>query len=127
MRIASKGRVAIAFALTAAAALLAATAASSRTDSAAAKPKPKYSLPALIKKSKKESGLVVYGNPPGANFNAFVAQFNKKYPWIKVTESDLEDTTIFSKYASEAAQGARTADILIASAPNMWVYANRQH
>jgi iron(III) transport system substrate-binding protein len=44
-----------------------------------------------------------------------------------VTEFDLEDTTIFSKYASEAAQGARTADILIASAPNMWVYANRQH
>ncbi len=127
MRIASKGRVAIVFALTAAAALLAATAASSRTESGAAKPKPRYSLAALIKKSKSESGLVVYGNPPGANFNAFVERFNKKYPWIKVTESDLEDPTIFSKYASEAAQNARTADILIASAPNMWVYANRQH
>jgi iron(III) transport system substrate-binding protein len=127
VKIASKARVGSVFVLGAVAALLAATSADSRTGAAAAKPKPKYSLAALIKKSKTESGLVVYGNPPGANFNAFVERFNKKYPWIKVTESDLEDTTIFSKYASEAAQGARTADILIASAPNMWVYANRQH
>ena len=27
------------------------------------------------------------------------------YPWIKVTAYDLDDNTIFSKYASEAAQG----------------------
>jgi iron(III) transport system substrate-binding protein len=127
VRIPSKARAALVLVLTAAVALLAATAAKSRTDAAAAKPKPKYSLPQLIKQSKRESGLVVYGNPPAANFNAFVAKFNQKYPWIKVTESDLEDTTIFSKYASEAGQGARTADLLIASAPNMWVYAYRQH
>jgi iron(III) transport system substrate-binding protein len=127
VKIASKSRVAATLALAAVAALLAATSASSRTDAAGAKPKPKYSIAQLVKQSKRESGLVVYGNPPAANFNAFVAKFNQKYPWIKVTESDLEDTTIFSKYASEAAQNARTADILIASAPNMWVYAARQH
>ena len=116
------------FAVVACAALLAAGAASPRTDAGAAKPKPKPDSTAnLIKRSKSESGLVVYGNPPAANFNAFVAAFNKRYPWIKVTEFDLEDTTIFSKYASEAAQGARSADLLIASAPNMWVYAARQH
>ena len=39
---------------------------------------------------------------------------------------DLDDNTIFSKYASEAAQGVRTADLLIASAPNLWVYAVTQ-
>jgi hypothetical protein len=87
------------------------------------KPNP---LPALIAKSKTESGLVVYGNPPAANFNALVAKFNAVYPWIKVTEYDLDDNTIFSKYASEAGQGARTADMLIASAPNLWIYASRQ-
>lgn len=125
--IATKPR-ALVLALAVAAALLAAGSASSRTDAGAAKPKPKPNSTAiLIKKSKSESGLVVYGNPPAANFNAFVAAFNKKYPWIKVSESDLEDTTIFSKYASEAAQSSRTADLLIASAPNMWVYAARQH
>jgi iron(III) transport system substrate-binding protein len=83
-------------------------------------------LAPLIAQSKKESGIVVYGNPPSANFTALVAAFNKQYPWIKVTEYDLDDNTIFSKYASEAAQGARTADILIASAPNLWVYASRK-
>jgi iron(III) transport system substrate-binding protein len=130
VKIVKRARLALVLALTVVAALLAAASASSRPDAAAAKPKPKpskYSLAQLIKKSRSESGLVVYGNPPGANFNALVAKFNQKYPWIKVTESDLEDTTIFSKYASEAAQSARTADLLIASAPNMWVYANRQH
>lgn len=92
--------------------------------SAAKKPGP---LAALIAKSKAESGLVVYGNPPSANFKALVDRFNYYYPWIKVTEYDLEDNTIFSKYASEAAQGVRTADLLIASAPNLWVYAARKH
>jgi iron(III) transport system substrate-binding protein len=43
-----------------------------------------------------------------------------------VTSYDLEDNTIFSKYASEAQQGVRTADILIASAPNLWVFASRK-
>jgi iron(III) transport system substrate-binding protein len=114
-------RIMLALALVGGTSLLAAGTAGS------AKPKPKYTVAQLVKQSRNESGLVVYGNPPAANFNAFVSAFNKKYPWIKVTEYDLEDTTIFSKYASEAAQSARTADLLIASAPNMWVYANRQH
>jgi iron(III) transport system substrate-binding protein len=93
------------------------------TAGAAKKPGP---LTALIKQSKNEGGLVVYGNPPSANFNALVDRFHYYYPWIKVTEYDLDDNTIFSKYASEAAQGVRTADLLIASAPNLWVYAHRK-
>jgi iron(III) transport system substrate-binding protein len=90
---------------------------------AAKKPNP---LAALIKQSKKESGLVFYGNPPAANFNVLLTRFKARYSWIKTTPYDLEDNTIFSKYASEASQGARTADILIASAPNLWVYAARR-
>jgi iron(III) transport system substrate-binding protein len=83
-------------------------------------------LTALIAQSKKESGLVFYGNPPTANFKALVDRFHYYYPWIKTTSYDLDDNTIFSKYASEAAQGVRTADVLIASAPNLWVYAARK-
>ena len=83
-------------------------------------------LGALVAQSKKEGGLVFYGNPPTANFNALADKFKAKYPWISVTSYDLDDNTIFSKYASEAAQGVRTADILIASAPNLWVYASRK-
>ncbi len=117
-------------AVVAAAALLAvALAAGAAT---AARPSSKHAqaenpIAGLIAKSKTESGLVVYGNPPSSNFNALVARFNANFPWIKVTEYDLEDPVIFSKYASEAGQGVRTADVLIASAPNMWVYAARQH
>lgn len=96
------------------------------TASSAGAATPKNPLAALIAQSKKESGLVVYGNPPTANFNALAAKFKAAYPWINVTEYDLDDNTIFSKYASEAAQGVRTADILIASAPNLWVYASRK-
>jgi len=83
-------------------------------------------LAGLIAQSKNEGGLVFYGNPPTANFNALVEKFKAGYPWITVTSYDLDDNTIFSKYASEAAQGVRTADILIASAPNLWVYASRK-
>jgi len=106
-----------------AAAAVAALAVTAASASAAKHANP---LAPLIAKSKTESGIVVYGNPPSANFTALVAAFNKQYPWIKVTEYDLDDNTIFSKYASEAAQGVRTADLLIASAPNLWVYASRK-
>ena len=47
----------------------------------------------------------------------------KKYPWIKVTATDDEDPVVFSKYAAEHATGTRTADLLIASAPGLWVAA----
>jgi iron(III) transport system substrate-binding protein len=128
MTIAPRARVAAVLGLASAAALLAAGSASSRTESAAAKPKPKpNSIAQLVKRSKAESGLVFYGNPPTANFKALVDRFNAAYSWIKVTSYDLEDNTIFSKYASEAQQGVRTADVLIASAPNLWVFAARKN
>jgi iron(III) transport system substrate-binding protein len=127
--IATKARGGLVLLLAVAAALLAAGSASSRTDVRAAKPKPKpkNSIAQLIKASKAESGLVFYGNPPTANFKALVERFNASYPWVKVTSYDLEDNTIFSKYASEAQQGVRTADVLIASAPNLWVFASRKN
>ncbi len=125
MSIKSNALAGVLLVLAVVAALLAAGSASSRTDARAKKPNPD-SIAALIAKSKSESGLVFYGNPPTANFNALVAKFNAVYPWIKVTSYDLEDNTIFSKYASEASQGVRTADVLIASAPNLWAYAKTQ-
>jgi iron(III) transport system substrate-binding protein len=97
--------------------------AGARTEGTAAKPNP---LPALIAKSKKESGLVFYANAPAANLKVVTDRFSSQYTWIKATSYDLENNVIFSKYASEAAQGTRTADLLISSAPNLWVYAVRQ-
>jgi iron(III) transport system substrate-binding protein len=122
-RLTSRARRAPVLALTLAVALVAAAYASSGTTRSSAKaPTPAQ----LVAQSKKENGLVFYGNPPTANFKALVDKFNAKYPWIKVTSYDLDDNTIFSKYSSEAGQGVRTADVLIASAPNLWVYAARK-
>ena len=82
--------------------------------------------PAMIKQSKKESGLVFYANAPASNLKVVTDRFQYYHPWIKTTAYDLDNNVIFSKYASEAAQGTRTADLLISSAPNLWVYATRQ-
>jgi len=83
-------------------------------------------LAPLIKQSKTESGLVFYGNPPSANWKVVTDRFQYYYPWIKTTSYDLDNNVIFSKYASESAQGVRSADVLVSSAPNLWVYAVRQ-
>lgn len=99
--------------------------AAARTDGAnATRPGP---LAGLIKQSKKESGLVFYANAPASNLKVVTDRFQYYHPWIKTTAYDLDNNVIFSKYASESAQGTRTADLLIASAPNLWVYANRKH
>ncbi len=80
---------------------LAAVAASSAIGaSQAKKPGP---LASLIAQSKKEKGLVIYGNPPSANLQVLLDRFHYYYPWITVTHYDLDDNTVFSKYASEAA------------------------
>ena len=105
-----------------AATLLAGTA-GARTDRTAATPGP---LAGLIKQSKKESGLVFYANAPASNLKIVTDRFQYYHPWIKSTAYDLDNNVIFSKYASEAAQGTRTADLLISSAPNLWVYATRK-
>jgi iron(III) transport system substrate-binding protein len=67
--------------------------------------------------------LVIYGNPPTQLWKPVIAAFNKQYPWITVTPNDVDDTVVFSKYAAEHGTGARTADILVASAPNLWTGA----
>jgi iron(III) transport system substrate-binding protein len=106
------------------------------TASAAAAPAPKTkpglsiapsgpTVTALAAASKKEDGLIIYGNPPTARWGPVISAFNKLYPWIKVTPYDEGDATAFSKYAAESNSGVRSADLIVASAPNLWVYATR--
>lgn len=103
--------------------ILAGTAAARTDGGTAVKPGP---LAGLIKQSKKESGLVFYANAPASNLKVVTDRFKYYHPWIQTTAYDLDNNVIFSKYASEAAQGTRTADLLISSAPNLWVYAVRK-
>jgi iron(III) transport system substrate-binding protein len=80
---------------------------------------------ALATLAQQEHGLVIYSNAPTQYFEAVIAGFNMQYPTIKVTVTTLADNTVFSKYEAEAAQGARTADLLVASAPASWVQAEQ--
>jgi len=79
----------------------------------------------LVKQAASEKGVVIYGNVPPDYFKPVIAAFNKVYPSISVTETVLSDQAVFSKYEAEAAQGARTADLLVASAPATWVQAEQ--
>lgn len=80
----------------------------------------------LVATSKTEHDLVIYGNPPADNFAPIVEAFKAEYPWINVQFTNLSDNESFSKYEAEHAQGARTADVLIASAPTNWVNSTQQ-
>ncbi len=95
---------------------------SSPTTATAASPAP-ASQSALVAGSKTEKGLMIYANALQSQSNQVVKAFEKAYPWIHVTITDDEDPVVFSKYVAEHATGVRTADILIASAPGLWVGA----
>src|SRR6266481_8011754 len=79
----------------------------------------------LVQQAHHEHGLLIYGNIPIQYLQPVIAAFNQMYPFIKVSETDLDDNAVFTKYEAEAAQGARTADLLIASAPAAWVQAEQ--
>ena len=96
--------------------------ASSRGTSSTAVAVPQ-SMAALVAGSKKESGLVIFSNALTTQMQAVTGAFQKQYPWIHVSVTDDEDPVVFSKYAAEHATGTPTADILIASAPGLWVGA----
>ncbi len=81
------------------------------------------SAASLIAGSKREKGLLIFSNALSSQMQAVDQAFEKKYPWIHVTATDDEDPVVFSKYTAEHATGTRTADLLIASAPGLWVGA----
>src|SRR3979411_726495 len=91
----------------------------------AAGPASPASIGTLKQQAQGEHGLLIYGNVPSQYFQPVIAAFNKEYPNINVTETTLDDNAVFSKYEAEAAQGARTADLLVASAPASWVQAEQ--
>jgi iron(III) transport system substrate-binding protein len=64
--------------------------------------------------------LLVYSNSGKAYIQPVLDAFAKAYPNIKLAYTDVEDPVAFSRYRAESAQGARTADVIIASSPSLW-------
>jgi iron(III) transport system substrate-binding protein len=93
------------------------------TTSPSDKASPPASIDSLVAKAKSEKGVVMYGNVPANLFKPIVAGFKATYSGIEFEYTSLEDNAVFSKYQSEHAQGARSADILLASAPALWIQA----
>jgi iron(III) transport system substrate-binding protein len=116
-----------AWASVAVAALLAAcsaTPAATTAPSPTASPAPTAaSIESLVALAKNEKGVVMYGNAPDTYFKPVVEAFKAAYPGIAFAYTSVDDNTVFSKYQSEKAQGARTADLLLASAPALWIQA----
>jgi ABC-type Fe3+ transport system substrate-binding protein len=79
----------------------------------------------LISTSHSEHGLIIYGNAPAPYFSPVIKAFEKRYPWVNVQDYDLSDAQVFSKYESEHAQGATSADLLIASGIGPWLEAEK--
>jgi iron(III) transport system substrate-binding protein len=98
---------------------------SSSSSAVSSAPASASSLSTLKQQAQREHGLVIYANAPAQYFQPVIAAFTRQYPFIKVSPADLNDNVVFSKYEAEAAQGARTADLLIASAPASWVQAEQ--
>ena len=74
----------------------------------------------LVDASKNEKGLLVYSIMSEKNWAPVIKAFNAKYPWIKVDALDLGSYEVFERYYSESSGNARTADIIITSAPDAW-------
>lgn len=74
-----------------------------------------------VEASKKEKGLVIYGNVAPDNFAPIVAEFNKKYPWITVKTLDLGPAPAFERYLTESSVNHRSADIIAAASPTVWI------
>jgi iron(III) transport system substrate-binding protein len=83
------------------------------------------SISDLTRQAQKEKGLVIYANAPAQYFQPVINAFRKAHPGIRAGVTTLADTTIFSRYQAEAAQGARTADLIVSSAPGAWVQGER--
>ena len=77
--------------------------------------------PDAVERSRQEKGIVIYGNVAADNFAPVVAEFRKKYPWISVKTLDLGPAPAFERYLTESSLGHRSADLIAAASPTVWV------
>lgn len=83
---------------------------------------PKSPTDELVEASKKESeGLLIYSIMSAANWKPVLEGFAAKYPWIKVTTTDLGAYEVFERYYTESAGNARTGDFIATAAPDGWI------
>src|SRR3546814_11288329 len=75
----------------------------------------------MVEASKNESGLIVYSIMAEYNWRPVVEDFNKLYPWIKVSTLDLNSNEVFTRYLAEKSSGARTTDLIVSATVDGWL------
>jgi len=70
----------------------------------------------LIEGSKKENALLIYSVLAQYNWAPVIADFNKLYPWIKVSTLDLGGEEVFQRYYADRGSGSQTGGILLSMA-----------
>lgn len=79
----------------------------------------------LVTRSHNEHGLIMYGNTPTQVMQPLLDGFSKAYPWIKPEYSQLSDNQVFTKYQSEHAQSATSADLLLSASIPQFLQASQ--
>ena len=75
----------------------------------------------LIEAAKSETSLLIYSNIGATNWAPIIKAFNAEYPWIKVDTTDMRAPEVFERYYADNATGGKSADILLAAAPQNWM------
>jgi iron(III) transport system substrate-binding protein len=74
----------------------------------------------IVEASKKESGLLIYSIMAEYNWRPVIEDFNKLYPWIKVSTLDLNSNEVFTRYYAEKSSGAKTTDLIVSATVDGW-------
>jgi iron(III) transport system substrate-binding protein len=75
----------------------------------------------MIEASRTEPSVFIYSNVAETNWKPILAAFHEKYPWIKVATADSGPAISFERYYAESAANRRTADVIVAGAPDSWM------
>ncbi len=70
----------------------------------------------LLEAAKPEGKVIVYSTTDSASAKPLIADFNARFPEIKLDYQDLNSTDLFNKFTAESAAGTETADVLWSSA-----------
>ena len=81
----------------------------------------------IIAAAEKEGEVLVYSIMSAENWAPVIEEFNKLYPFIKVTTLDLGSYEVFDRYLSEVAAGTPSADMIISAAPDVFPNFIKDH
>ena len=75
----------------------------------------------IIDASKQETSLLIYSVLAQYNWAPVIADFNKLYPWIKISTLDLGGEEVFQRYYADRGSGSATGAILLTPAVETWM------